>query len=170
MLETKPGNVSSQMTYLRWQGNFIVTEPETRILKFVTEDEFKVFEDANATAKASKKATTSKSPQERADALVGTITKQKAALIKAEERVTQIEKDLALEPTDEELIEMLELAKAERVILANKLKKNIALAETLPEPNVAAPVGEPEAGGEPAGEVDDEVDDESEDTENEDLL
>lgn len=133
-------SVSSQLTYLRWKGNYIMTDPETKILSFVTEEEMQAHETAVKTARAAKASSASaKSPQERANALAVTIKRQETQLTGFNAKVGQIEADMlkdeeAGKPEDEELVELLEEAKANATLMRIKIKRNKALAESLPAP------------------------------------
>lgn len=134
-LDVPVNSVSSQLTYLRWKGNNIMTDPETKVLSFVTEEELKAHEDAVKAARAAKASTASaKTPQERANALAVTIKRQETQYASFANKVTQIEADLVDEPEDEELLELLEEAKANETLMRIKIKRNKALAESLPEP------------------------------------
>jgi len=134
-LGVNDASVSSQMTYLRWMGNFILANADKK-LRFVTQEEA---EAAEAAVIANRKVgtTSAKSPQERADALVKTIKTQESAYAKALAKCKQVDKDLEDDSNDEELLEIKEEADANEVILRLKLKRNKALAAELPEPNVA---------------------------------
>lgn len=157
-LGINPGSVSSQMTYLRWMGNFILTDPETKKLSFCSEEDYKEYTTKVAAARQAKAGSAAKSPQERANALAGTIKRQETQLKNANDKVAKIQKDLADEPDDVELQELLEEAQANMVIVRNKLKRNKALAESLPEPTeTAETVDEPEDDVEPEAEESDDL-------------
>jgi len=136
-------SVSSQMTYLRWMGNFILSDPETKKLRFCTEDEYNAHQELTTASRKAKTAGSAKTPQEQANALAATIAKQEKEHAKAVAKVAQIEAELVAEPNDEELIELLEEAKALEVISRLKVKRNKAKAAELPAPE--AVVAEPEA-------------------------
>ena len=151
-LEVNPASVSSQMTYLRWMGNFIVAD-ESKVLRFVTEDEYAAHQ---AIAQANKKVKTgaaAKDPQTRANELAKTITKQVSQLTKMQAKLDQVLADINEDPDDEDLQELMEEASANVTLMQIKIKRNKALAATLPEPV----------------ETDDEVS-ESEDNDEDDLL
>lgn len=132
-------SVSSQLTYLRWKGKCIMTNPETKVLSFVSEEELAAHEASIAAARQAKaNAATSKTPQERANALATTIKRQETQFAAANTKIEQIEKDLADEPNDAELLELLDEAKANATLLRIKIKRNKALAETLPVPEPMA--------------------------------
>ena len=133
-------SVSSQLTYLRWKGNFIMTDPDTKVLSFVTEEEMQAHEAAVKTARAAKASSASaKTPQERANALAVTIKRQETQFAGFLTKISQIEADMlkdgeAGKPEDEELVELLEEAKANATLMRIKIKRNKALAESLPAP------------------------------------
>ena len=148
-------SVSSQLTYLRWKGNNIMTDPDTKVLSFVTEEELKAHEDAVKAARAAKASSaTSKSPQERANALAVTIKRQETQLAGFNKKVEAIEKDMADDieagkPEDPELAELLEEAKANATLMRIKIKRNKELAASLPEPaEITADAGD-DTGSEP---------------------
>ena len=148
-LGIKAGSVSSQMTYLRWMGMFIIADPETKKLRFVSEEEYDEYEAKAAAARGSKSSSSAKTPQERANALVGTIGRQEKQLEGFIAKVAQVTKDLESDAENAELLELLEEAKANETLMRIKLKRNRALAETLPEPEVVEETTEEaEAGGE----------------------
>lgn len=132
-LGVAPSSVSSQMTYLRWMGNFILADADKK-LRFVTEEEAAAHEELVLAKRKTKATTSTKSPQEQANALAKTIKSQEAQYTKALAKCEQIDKDLALEPEDAQLIELKEEADANAVLLRIKIKRNMDRAETLPAP------------------------------------
>lgn len=137
-LDVNVGSISSQLTYLRWMGNFILTDPETKKLSFCDEDTWNEYQEKVSAAKVAKKAGASKTPQERANSLAVTIKRQETQLKNISAKVAQLEKELEAEPGDSELEELLAEAKANETIVSLKLKRNKALAESLPEPAAEA--------------------------------
>ena len=133
-LDVNPASVSSQMTYLRWMGNFIIADPETKALSFCTEEESNAHQNLIKASRKSKTAAASKDPQETANALAKTLRNQRAQYKKALAKCAQVDADLADEPDDMELIEIKEEADANATLLRIKIKRNEAKAETLPEP------------------------------------
>lgn len=131
-LEVNASSVSSQMTYLRWMGNFIVSD-ENKILSFCDEETYNAKAAAAEANRKLKSTTSTKTPQEQANALAKTLKRQNADLAKAEAKVAQIDKDLIDQPDDEELIELEAEAKATLTLLKIKIKRNTAKAAELPE-------------------------------------
>jgi len=140
-LEVKDASVSSQMTYLRWMGHFIVAD-ENKKLRFCTEDEYNAQQEVVLANRKAKASTSAKTPQEQADALAKTLKTQRAAYAKAQAKVDQVNADIAEDPDDEELVELKEEADANATLLRIKIKRNEAAAAKLPEPNVVADVPE----------------------------
>lgn len=143
-LEVNPASVSSQMTYLRWMGNFIIADPETKALSFCTEEEFEAHQALVKASRKSKASAASKDPQEVANALAKTLKTQRAQYTKALAKCAQVDADIANEPDDLELIELKEEADANATLLRIKIKRNEAKAETLPEPVEEEDVAEPD--------------------------
>lgn len=129
-LEVNAASVSSQMTYLRWMGNFIIAD-ENKKLSFCTEEEAQAVAIA---AQSNKKAAESKDPQARANALAKTIATQTKQLTAAQAKLNKVNADLAEEPEDEVLIELQAEAAAHVTLLSIKVKRNVAAAAELPEP------------------------------------
>lgn len=129
-LGVNASSVSSQMTYLRWMGNFIIADADKK-LSFCTAEEA---EAVAAAAKANKKVTESKDPQTRANALAKTIANQNKQLVAAEAKLAKVTSDLNEEPEDDQLIELHAEANANVVLLRIKIKRNMAAATELPEP------------------------------------
>ena len=144
-LEVNPASVSSQMTYLRWMGNFIIADPETKALSFCTEEENEAHQTLVKASRKSKASAASKDPQDVANALAKTLKTQRAQYTKALVKCAQVDADVQLEPDDMELIELKEEADANATLLRIKIKRNEARAENLPEPvEVEDEVVEPE--------------------------
>ena len=134
-LGVNTASVSSQMTYLRWMGNFIVAD-ENKKLRFVSEEEHTALtEVANANKKA-KTVGTAKTPQEQANALAKALKNQKTLLAKAQAKVDQVNKDVAVDPSDTDLLELQAEAMANLTLLTIKIKRNGARATGLPTPEV----------------------------------
>lgn len=131
-LEMSESSVSSQMTYLRWQGNFI-TYDEDKVLSLVSEEEFNEWDEAR---KANRKSgpTSTKTPEEQAVAVAKTIKTQEKQLANWEKKAADIKAALEDEPDNEELEELSQEADANIVLLGIKLKRNKAKAAALPEP------------------------------------
>ena len=129
-LEVSVACVSSQMTYLRWMGNFIKYD-EDKVLSFVTEE---VYEEWQKELKANRKgkATSTRTPEEQAVAIAKTITSQETSMAKWNKKLEQVEADLEKEPDDEELEDLKDEAEANITLLRIKLKRNKAKAEDLP--------------------------------------
>lgn len=133
-LDVNPSSVSSQMTYLRWMGHFIVSDDDKK-LRFCSEEEYN---DITAAALANRKTktTSTKTPEEQAVALQKTIANQTAQLEKAQAKCVQIDFDLEHDEANAELLEMKEEADAMATILRIKLARNKAKALELPEVEV----------------------------------
>jgi len=71
----KVTGVSSQLTYLRWMGKFIIFDAETKILSFTDEDGYAEWE-AEKKSNRKTKSTTTRTPQEQFDAVTKTIASQ----------------------------------------------------------------------------------------------
>lgn len=130
-IDVSPASVSSQMTYLRWMGHFIKYD-DNKILSFCTEDEYNAWQE-DLTAKRKTTSANARTPEEQAKATHTTIKRQESQLTNWQTKKEAIEKDLAEEPEDEELLELLAEADANIVLLTIKLKRNKAKAEELPE-------------------------------------
>jgi len=130
-LGVNAASVSSQMTYLRWMGHYIITNPETKALSFCTAEEAEVVAE---TAKASRKVKEAKDPQARANTLAKTIKAQEKQLATAQDKLAKIENDLVEEPEDRDLQELLAEAQANVTLLVIKLKRNKIASADLPAP------------------------------------
>lgn len=124
-------SVSSQMTYLRWMGNFIKYD-EDKILSFCTEEEYEAWQ-AELQAKRKTKSTAARTPEEQAKAVAQAIERQEKQLENWEKKLVQITADLQAEPEDEELLELEAEASANITLLKLKIKRNAVKAEELPE-------------------------------------
>jgi len=129
-LDMSAGSVSTQMTYLRWMGLFIATNPETKILTFCSQEEFEAME-AEKKAKAKTKTTSIKAPQERYDAVVKTIANQEKALEKWQTKVTDAQAVLEDHPDDEDVLLSLKEAEAMVIVTEVKLARNNKLMDEL---------------------------------------
>jgi len=140
-LSVNASSVSSQMTYLRWMGNFILADADKK-LRFCTEDEWNAAQEVVIANRKAKSNTASKTPQEQANALAKTLVGQKKMYEKAVAKCTQIDADLALEPSDIELQELKAEADANATLLRIKIARNEKRATELPAPEavVAAEV------------------------------
>ena len=126
------GSVSSQMTYLRWMDNYIVTDPETKILSFTTKEAFEALE-AEKKANKSTKTTATRTPEERAQAVAKTIGTQEKQLAKWQAKSEQIAAFIAEHPEDADAALAAKEATASIALLEVKLARNTALLESLPE-------------------------------------
>ncbi len=131
-LGVKTSSVSSQMTYLRWMGFFIIADEE-KVLHFCTEVEAAAHQE-KLSAKRKTKSTTTRTPLEQAEAIAKTIKSQKAALKKWTEKVTLIKADLDSAPDDDDLTDLRDEAEANITLLGIKLKRNTQKALDLPTP------------------------------------
>lgn len=141
------GSVSTQMTYLRWMGYFILIDPEAKVLSFTDEETFNQFEaEKKANRKGGKKAPT-RTPAERAVATAKTIANQEKQLAKWQGKVYEAEEVLSTLPDDPDAMLNLKEARANTDLLEVKLVRNRALADELPsleeaEAEIAAAVPE----------------------------
>lgn len=133
-------SVSSQFTYLRWMGNYIIAD-ENKVLSLATETEFAAWEaarESNRKTKTTTSAASTKSPAEQyesAKKAIETSTKQLASWTA---KFEQAEKDLAAE-TDNALIrELYEEAGAMVTLLTIKLRRQQTKFDAMevPEPVV----------------------------------
>lgn len=124
-------SVSSQMTYLRWMGNFIKYDAD-KILSFCTEDEYAEWQ-AELQANRKTKSTAARTPEEQAKAVAQAIERQEKQLENWDKKLVQITADLQAEPDDDELLELEAEATANIVLLKLKIKRNAVKADELPE-------------------------------------
>jgi biotin operon repressor len=151
-LEVSPASVSSQMTYLRWMGNFI-TYDENKVLSFCDEEThiaWKADLEANRKTKAS-----ARTPEEQAEATYNAIAKQTTQLANWRKKLDQIEKDLVEEPEDAQLDEFKREAEANITLLEIKISRNEVKAIDLPD---YTPPVEEDAGSEAPAEEEEEGD------------
>ena len=128
-------SVSSQLTYLRWMGNFVIYD-EDKKLSLVTEAEYNDWTAAKAAKAGTKKASTgtTKTPAEQYAALTKQIGNEKKQLASWEAKQAQLVKDLINDPSDEEFVEMKVEADAMVALLGVKLARANRKLATLPEP------------------------------------
>ncbi len=136
-------SVSSQMTYLRWMGMFIIYD-ENKILSAVTEEEFEAWQE-ELKANRKTKAVSNKTPEEQAVALQKTIKTQNGTLVKWEKKLDNTVKALIDDPEDDELLECQDEASANITLLKIKIRRNEVRAAELPdvpekEEEIAPPV------------------------------
>jgi hypothetical protein len=124
-------SVSSQMTYLRWMGNFIKYDAD-KILSFCTEEEYEAWQ-AELQANRKTKSTAARTPEEQAKAVAQAIERQEKQLENWEKKLAQITADLQAEPEDDELLELEAEANANITLLQLKIKRNAVKAEELPD-------------------------------------
>jgi hypothetical protein len=178
-LDIKPAGVSSQMTYLRWQGNFIKTDADTKVLSFCTEEEFKAIEADKAARAATRTTASKKTPEEQAAAVAKTIKTQTKQMETWQAKLDEYLKDKAAfdetgegEDIDQDLIDE---AEANVTLLRIKIKRNTAKASELPDapadeaPDADAGDTDPEETGTSGDEADDGAS-ESADGSEDDLL
>lgn len=155
MIEVSSASVSSQMTYLRWMGNFIRYDAD-KILSFCTEEEYNAWQ-AELEANRKTKSTAARSPEEQAVAVAKAIDRQEKQLVTWEKKLEQITADLQAEPDDDELLELEAEANANITLLKIKVKRNYAKAEELPDvPDEDPEVAEAESENEDAAEGQDD--------------
>jgi len=112
----KETGVSSQLTYLRWMGNFIIWD-EDKNLQFTDEDGYNTWE---AAKKADRKtvSVSKKTPKEQFVALSKTVVTQEKGLGKWIDKVNLLEAEPAEDDT------LLPEAKAQVVLLEIKIERN----------------------------------------------
>ena len=125
-------SVATQMTYLRWMDNYIITAPETKILSFTDKDTYEKLE-AERVANRKTKPTATRTPEERAVATAKTIATQTDQLDKWAAKVEVAEELLTEHPDDVDAKLNLKEATAMVALLEVKLARNEKLAEDLPE-------------------------------------
>lgn len=135
-LQTTVASISSQFTYLRWMGNFIIFD-ENKKLSLVSQAEYEAWAAARS-AKAGKKATATRSPEAQAVALAKTVAGQEKQLATWAAKLEQVVKDLVAEPVNETLLELQTEARANVDLLTIKIKRNKAKLLELPEPSEPA--------------------------------
>ena len=112
----KESGVSSQLTYLRWMGNFIIWD-ENKKLSFTDEAGYSAWETANK-AGAKAKSVSTRTPAEQFAALGKTITNQKATLAKWVDKLGLLQAEKQEDPT------LLPEAEANITLLEIKLGRN----------------------------------------------
>lgn len=132
-LDMTVASVSSQFTYLRWMGNFIIYD-EDKVIHLVNQEEYDKWLEEKAANRKTKSSTSAKTPQEQADALDKTIKNQTKQLENWQAKKTKIDNDLEAMPDDDELQEMQAEAAANITLLQIKIKRNNAKLADLPEP------------------------------------
>lgn len=130
-------SVSSQFTYLRWMGNYIVADAATKIVSLASETEFAAWEAdraANRKTKTTTSATSTKSPAEQYDSAKKAVEATTKQLTAWAAKLEQAEKDLAAE-TDNALIrELYEEASAMVTLTTIKLRRQQVKLDALPVP------------------------------------
>ena len=152
-LSVSAASVSSQMTYLRWMGNFIKYDAD-KILTIVTEEEHVAWQEELA---ANRKSTSvsNKTPEEQAEAVFKTIERQNSSLTTWTKKAEKVEVDLIDEPDDEELLELKAEADANVVLLGIKIKRNERKAADLPDYVPVEETADADADADVEGEEDD---------------
>jgi predicted transcriptional regulator len=130
MLDVSPASVSSQMTYLRWMGNFIKYD-ENKVLTFCTEDEYNDWQEELAANRKTK--TSARTPEEQAEATYKAIERQETQLSTWQKKLAQIESDIADDPDDAQLDEFKREAEANITLLEIKISRNKVKQEDLPD-------------------------------------
>jgi hypothetical protein len=118
-LETKVASVSSNMTYIRWGGKFIIWNAD-KVLSFTDEAGFDEWEAERKAGSKSSKAVSKLSPQEQLDKYSKTIANQEKSLVKWETKVEEYEEKA---PKDDTL---LPEAEANVILIGIKLLRNKA--------------------------------------------
>lgn len=121
-LETTVANVSSQMTYLRYGGLNIITDPETKVLRFCTDEEFAEYEAEKEQNKKPK--ANALTPCEQLSKTTATVTRQEKAIAAQIKKLADIDADLADVPDDEELLMAQKEAQGNIMVLEVKLWRN----------------------------------------------
>jgi len=122
----KNSSVSSQMTYLRWMGNFIVWD-EAKRLRFTDEDGFKNWSAEKDLTKKTK-TTAKRDPAVSAKTLTKTINKQTTDLSVWRDKLELLNAEAT---PDAELVAE---AEANITLFTLKIKRNTAKLAELPPP------------------------------------
>jgi hypothetical protein len=130
MLEVTTASVSSQMTYLRWMGNFIKYD-ENKVLSFCTEDEYNSWKEELEANRKTK--TSARTPEEQAEAVYNAIQRQEVQLANWRKKLTQIVDDLQADPDDAQLDEFKREAEANITLLEIKISRNETKQADLPD-------------------------------------
>lgn len=125
-------SVSSQFTYLRWMGNYIIYD-ENKIVKSVSKETYDAWVAERAANKKTGKAST-RDPQDQANALAKSLGNWKKLLTSWLGKKAKIDTDLHDMPDDEELQELGDEAAANVTLLTIKIRRGEKRALTLPEP------------------------------------
>jgi len=128
-LEMSTASVSSQFTYLRWMGYYIIYD-ENKILSLVDQDEYEKWQ-AEKERNKKTKAVSTRTPEEQAEALEKTLGNQTKQLDNWREKLVKIDADMEKMPNDEELQDMQAEAQANITLLEIKMKRNKAKLESL---------------------------------------
>lgn len=132
-LDMSAGSVSTQMTYLRWMDNNIMSDSETKILTFVDQETWDAHMAAKEASKGSGKKASTRTPAERAVAVAKTIATQEKAKAKWDAKIVEVEELLATMPDDADAALNMKEAVAQVAIAEVKITRNEALAATLPD-------------------------------------
>jgi len=121
----KVAGVSSQLTYLRWMGNYIAWDAEKK-LQFVDADAYAAWEASRSanTKKAKTKSESTRTPSAQIEALEKTMAKQSTDLKRWEDKLQLIEADNLGEDLATE-------AQANITLLTIKMGRNAARLEEL---------------------------------------
>jgi hypothetical protein len=126
-------SVSSQFTYLRWMGNYIIYN-EDKIVRTATKEMYDAWVAERAANKKTSTRASAKSPQDQADALAKTLANWKKLFASWGVKLKKIDADLITMPDDDELQELRDEAAANTTLLGIKIKRGEKKALTLPEP------------------------------------
>ena len=170
-LEMSTGSVSSQMTYLRWMGNFIKWDDD-KILSFCTEEEFNAWK-AEQSKGSGTKASAKLTPDEQAVKLAKTIATQGKSLTAWEKKLEGADEVLADSDTEENQ-DYVDECKANITLIKIKLKRNVVKSDDLPDADEAATriaeAAEETAGEAAVDEAADAVDEDADAVDEDDLL
>lgn len=125
-------SVSSQFTYLRWMGNYIIYD-DNKVVKTATKEEYDTWVAERAANKKTGKAST-RDPQDQANALAKSLGNWKKSLASWVSKNAKISHDLGDMPDDVELQELKDEAEANITLLTIKIRRGEKKALTLPEP------------------------------------
>ena len=122
-LSIKESGVSSQLTYLRWMGFFIIWDADKK-LSFTDEDGYAAWEEEKKAGRKPKKSVSTKTPQEQYNALIKTVEKQEKSLAKWQDKLSLLSDEDQLDST------LIPEAEANITLLEIKISRNKArLAE-----------------------------------------
>lgn len=125
-------SVSSQFTYLRWMGNYIIYD-NNKVVKTATKEEYDTWVAERAANKKTGKAST-RDPQDQANALAKSLGNWKKSLASWKGKLKKVNVDLNDMPDDAELQELCDEAAANITLLNIKIRRGEKKALTLPEP------------------------------------